>query len=112
MTLTQHQLKFVKARAVVVRYGRWLTILLAGGYAALLAWIYVEAPLLIRPLEVLDRIETGSLARSRLLLMAGLLPVVLLIGLTLIGICFIGLIAAYDTEKKYLTIIARLLDER
>ena len=67
-----------------------------------------EVPLFVRPWEVIERIQTGSLEPSTVHIMAVMMPVLALMTLLLLGVVIIGLFAVLDLERKYLAMIDAL----
>ncbi len=83
-----------------------------GGLLAALAlfsgWLYVKNPLLINPLEIVQRLQGGGLDPSTLMTMAGLLPVVFLSSIFLVLLLILFTFAKFRTESKYLALLEEL----
>jgi len=95
--------KFVKAWPVV---GGTLVCLLMG----LGIGLFLIRPLLANPFFVLSELKSQSIVASNLSLMAGLLPVVVLMCLVLTLIILIFAFVAFATEKRHMAVIQRLVD--
>ena len=73
-------------------------------------WLFLFKPLLANPFAVLSKLNSDSIPASTLTLMAGLLPVSVLMCLVLaIAIVLFGF-AAFANEKKYIAMIQRMIE--
>ena len=101
MNLTSRHEKFVRGRRRSVRSGWLLAVLASLGYIVLLAWLALRAPMFTNPVAVLERLEAGSLESSTQILMAGLLPVVVLLLPIVVAALLLAMFAAFGLERKY-----------
>jgi hypothetical protein len=94
--------KFIRAWPVV---GGMLICLLIG----FSIWLFLFRPLLANPFFVFSELKSQSIVPSNLSLMAGLLPVVVLMCLVLTLIVLIFAFVAFATEKRHSAVIQRLV---
>ncbi len=106
--LEQKQQEFLEKRRKLVRTWPTIGFLLLMGILATLVWLWFQQPLLINPLEVVNRLEAGSMQNSTLVMMAVMLPLVFLICFVLLVIVVLFAYVTFANEKKHLTIIAVL----
>jgi ABC-type transport system involved in multi-copper enzyme maturation permease subunit len=76
--------------------------------AALFAWLYLRNPLLVNPVEVADRLESGAIDEPTLAIMSLLLPVTISLCFLVLIVMILFVYAAISREKKYLQVIDRL----
>jgi len=108
MRLTEAEKAFPARRAKRVRTWPVVGAVLLFTLAVLGAWLFVTRPLLADPFTVLARLDAGSIPPSMLTLMAGLLPVVVLLCLVLAAAIVLLVYAAMVNERRHLAIIRRL----
>lgn len=110
--LDNKQIQFIAQRKKLVRLwpvaGSFLIVLLI----ALTCWLYFRAPLLINPVDVMGRLDAGTIEKSMLLTSTVLLPVIMLTCIVILSIMVIFAFAAFSTERKHLQLIEKLLEER
>ena len=110
MEITDREIRFVANRAKFVK--AWPPV---GGVLMCLAigvgvWLFLFKPLLANPFAVLSKLNSDSIPASTLALMAGLLPLSVLVCIALaIAIVLFGF-AAFANEKKYIAMIQRLIE--
>jgi hypothetical protein len=107
MHLSNKEQRFLAKRSKLVRIWPYVGAVLLAMLIGLGMWLFWSKPLLANPLVVVTRLKSDSIAESTMVLMAGMLPVVVLmcIGLTVTVVLFA--FAAFSNEKKYLAIIQR-----
>jgi len=108
MELTDAEMAFLARRTKLVRTWPAVGWALLGAVVALGAWLVVTRPLLADPFTALAQLEAGSIPPSMLKLMAGLLPVVVLLCLVLVAVIVAFVFAAMANERRHLAIIRRL----
>ena len=84
-----------------------ILLCLLGG---LLVWMFLRSPMLVNPFSVLARIEAGTLEIPMMNLMAGMLPLVMLICFILAFVLLLVLFTAFSNERRYLKIITQILE--
>lgn len=109
MELTEKEQRFLQKRRLLLKY--WP---IAGSFSLLLlgmltAWLFWSSPLLVNPNLVWKELQSGGLGESQALIMAGLLPVVMLLALLLTLVVILFGFTALRNEKRELAIIDRLL---
>jgi len=87
MELTEQDRRFLARRAGFLSSWPYVGAGLLALLGALTLWLWFSKPLLANPTEVLARLERGSIETSTLTVMAGLLPLMTLLCLTLAGRC-------------------------
>ncbi len=107
--LTEKDQEFLARRSKFIRtwpfVGGTLVCLLMG----LGIWLFLFRPLLANPFFVLSGLKSQSIVASNLSLMAGLLPVVVLMCLVLTLIILIFAFVAFANEKRHMAVIQRLV---
>ncbi len=111
MELSDKQLKFIRRRRKLIGYRNYPIVFLGSLFIAFLVWMYYKAPLLVNPYEVISRLERSTLDRSTLILLAGMLPIIVLIALSLMGFLIIFLIIVMSNEARYIEIIDQVIEE-
>jgi hypothetical protein len=110
MQLTQKEQHFLEKRATFVRIwplvGTVLLCLLIG----LGVWLLLFRPLMFNPLIVLSELKNNSIQESTLFLLAGLLPITVVMCLELTLVIIIFGFVAFSNEKKHIAVIRRLID--
>ncbi|RME33114.1 MAG: hypothetical protein D6786_08610 [Gammaproteobacteria bacterium] len=100
-----------RRRRFVSSWNRLAAILLLA-LGALLAWLTLQAPWLVNPLDVVRSLERGAVDPGTLELAAILLPLaVLLLFLAVSALVFLGF-AVIRNERRYLAIIGQLREGR
>lgn len=111
-SLTDKQREFLARRRPLVR--SWP---IAGGILlvlmiALMVWLFWKNPLLINPFSVLSRIEADALDPVMMTLMAGILPMLMLVCFGLAIALIVFMFTAFANERKYLKIIREISARR
>jgi hypothetical protein len=110
--LTEQEKSFFTKREKLVRawplFGSVMLIVVL----CLAGWLFWRNPLLVNPWVVLTRLEAGSIPDSTLLLMAGLLPIAMLLCLAIVLVTLLFAFVALSNERKYISIIHRLLNSQ
>ncbi|MCU0857927.1 MAG: hypothetical protein MUC65_05940 [Pontiellaceae bacterium] len=105
MQLNHEEQQFLANRTRFVKTwpyaGAILLIMLIG----LALWLFRSTPLLVNPFAALSRLNSDSIPASTLILMAGMLPVAVLMCIALAATIVLFAFAAFSNEKKYLAII-------
>ncbi|HHJ19617.1 MAG TPA: hypothetical protein ENJ84_07295 [Gammaproteobacteria bacterium] len=108
MKTPQNHTTFIKKRKRLIASWRYVGPVLLLMILAFIVWLFMTSPLLINPLAMISRIETGTIPLSQFEMMAILLSLfmifILILGLALIAIMY----AAIAQEKKYMTIIEQI----
>lgn len=103
--LQPDQEAFLRRRRALVR--AWPFV--GGGLLAALvlfsSWLFVRNPLLINPMEIVQRLEGGGLDPSTLMTMAGLLPLMFLSCIFLLFVLILFTFAKFRTESRYLALL-------
>ena len=107
MQLSDEERHFLVKRARLVRAWRYVGSILLAVLLGLAIWLFLTIPLLANPLVVMARLKSDSISESTLTLMAGMLPIVVLMCLVLAVTAVLFVFAAFSNEKKYLKIIQR-----
>lgn len=110
--ITDKEQKFLAARAKIIRAGPLVGGMLVCLFVGLGIWLFLYHPLLANPLTVLARLQDESISTATLMLMAALLPFFVLLCLVLMLTIAMLCIATVINEKKYITIIQRLVDTK
>jgi hypothetical protein len=110
MKLSDKQLKFVRSRRKLIGYRNYIVVFLSSIFAAFVVWMYYKAPLLVNPYEVISKLENSTLEKDTMILMAGMLPIMVLVALFLLGGFIIFLIIAMSNEARYIEIIDHIID--
>lgn len=111
MELKEQQRKFIETRSKFVKtwpvVGTGLLVVTLG----LGTWLFLTKPLLANPFFVLNQLKNNAVSLSTLTLMAGFLPLVILLCLILVIAVIVFAFAAFSNEKKYLAIIKSLVEK-
>ena len=110
MELSDKQLKFIRSRRKLIDYRNYIVVFLSSIFAAFVVWLYYKAPLLVNPYEVISKLENSTLDIDTMILMAGMLPIMVLVALFLLGGFIIFLIIAMSNEQRYIKIIDKVID--
>ena len=111
MTLSDKECVFVNRRRKLIRLWSVMGILLLILLGLFTLWMFMSNPLLVNPFEVADQLLAGTIETPTLQLMAGLLPVAMLMCLTTVLVLIIYVFAAIGNEKRYLEIIGRSIKD-
>lgn len=111
MQLSDEERRFLVKRARFVRTWRYVGAILLAVLIGLGIWLFLTIPLLANPLVVMAQIQSDSIPESMLTLMAGMLPIVVLMCLALAATTVLFTFAAFSNEKKYLKLIQRIYQE-
>lgn len=108
MEITAKEKRFLAKRTKLVQ-----TWPLVGGILLCLVlglgvWLFLSTPLLANPFTVLSKLRSNSIPVSTLTLMAGLLPVAILMCLVLAIAMVAFSFAAFSNEKKYIAMVERM----
>lgn len=112
MTLSDKQLKFIRGRQKLIGLRKYVVSFLSILFVAFLGWMYYKAPLLVNPYEVISRLQRSSLDRDTMTLMAGMLPIIVLLALFLLGALMIFFFIAMSNEARYIEIIDQIVDDQ
>lgn len=108
MELNETELRFLHKRRQLLKYWPFaggFTLLLLG---MLIAWMFWSSPLLVNPYLVWNELQRGGLDDSQLQIMAGLLPVIMLLVLLLTLTVILFAYTVLRNEKREIAIIDRL----
>ncbi len=114
MQLSDEERRFLVKRAQLVRAWRYVGAILLAVLIGLGFWLFLTLPLLVNPFVVMTRLQSGSIPESMLMLMAGMLPIVVLMCLALVALVVMVVLfifVAFSNEKKYLKLIERHSDK-
>ena len=92
---------------MLVKTWRYVGAMLLAMAIGLGMWLFLSEPLLANPFVALSQLSTGSVPVSTMVLMAGFLPVAVLMCMVLTIAIVLFVFAAFSNEKKYLAIIAK-----
>lgn len=107
MRLSEEDLRFLAKRARLVQAWRYVGAILLAMIVGLGMWLFLSKPLLANPFTVMERLQSNAIAESTIALMAGMLPIVVLMCIALAVAVVLFAFAAFSNEKKYLAIIQR-----
>jgi len=105
MLLSNEEQQFLAKRSRFVKAWPYVGAILLVMLIGLGMWLFWSKPLLANPFVVLSRLNSSSVPASTMVLMAGLLPVVVLMCVVLAITIVLFAFAAFSNEKKYLAII-------
>lgn len=108
MPLDEQDRRFLERRAILVRAWPVVGGLMLLAVAAFTAWLYLTRPLLANPVVVLERLREGTLPATSMTVMAGLLPIVMLMCLGLVVVMIVFVFASVRNERRYQRITRRL----
>lgn len=109
--LSDKQREFLARRRPLIRSWPVAGGILLAFLAALLIWMFWRNSLLVNPFSVLSRIERDALEPALMALMAGILPIVMLVCFLLVFALLLFMFTAFSNERRYQKII-RILMER
>ena len=112
MELSDKQLKFLHRRRKLISLRKYVVLFLSILFVAFLGWMYYRAPLLVNPYEVISRLQRSALDRDTMILMAGMLPIIVLLALFLLGALMIFFFIAMSNEAKYIEIMDQIIDDQ
>jgi hypothetical protein len=79
--------------------------------AFFIGWLFIQKPLLVNPFYVINGLGDGTIEKSTLLLMAGMLPIMFSACLLLLLALLLFTFSALSNEKKHLKVIDHLLED-
>lgn len=112
MDLNDQHKSFLARRRRSAKSWPLVGMLLLLGILAFLVWLFLRNPLLVNPFEVASRLEAGTIERSTMMLMTGMLPVMSLACFFILLVMIIFVFTAFSNENKYIKIIDSLLHEQ
>lgn len=111
MELSNEEMRFVTNRRRFVQGWPVVGAILLGLVISLGVWLFLTKPLLANPFIVLSRLKSDSIPASTLTLMAGLLPIAVLMCMALVITIVLFAFASFTNEKKYLAMVQQILDQ-
>lgn len=105
MQLSYEEQRFVEKRASLMRTWRYVGTIMLAMIIGFGVWLFFSKPLLADPFIVMTKLESNSIPESTMALMAGILPVVILMCIVLAISIILFVFASFSNEKKYLKII-------
>jgi hypothetical protein len=108
MQLTEAEERFLKKRETLTRLWPICGGFLLASLTFLIGWMLWRSPLLVNPVAALNAIEAETIMPNTLRLMAGMLPIAMIIIFVLITAMVLFVYAALSNEKRHLEIIRRL----
>jgi len=109
MELSEFEKSFIKKRQKLARSWPFVGSLMILCVTALAAWLFWKNPLLINPWVVFSRIEADSIPLTTTSMMAGMLPIAILMCLVVLIIALLLSFVAFSNERKHIEIIRRLI---
>ncbi|HXK55181.1 MAG: hypothetical protein KDI74_15215 [Gammaproteobacteria bacterium] len=110
MELTEKERVFLDRRRRLLQLWPPVGYLLLSALSIFTAWLFWKNPLLVNPYLVWKALQSETLEDSSLILMAGMLPVVMLLTLLVCLFVVLFVFTALHNEKRELELIARLLE--
>ncbi|MBN1425045.1 hypothetical protein JXA88_10865 [Candidatus Fermentibacteria bacterium] len=108
MPISDRDALFIQKRTRLLRSWKPAGILSLVILATTLAWLFIKSPALVNPIFVVNALETGSLERGTVELMAAVLPLAVL-GCFFTTTVMIGFgFTALALEQRYMTIVRGL----
>jgi len=107
MQLRDEEQRFIRKRSRLLEAWRYVGVILLIVLLGLGIWLFLSKPMLGNPFAVMSRLQSGSISQSTLFLMAGMLPIVVLMCIGLSVAVVLSAYAAFSNEKKYISIIQR-----
>jgi len=108
MQLTESDESFLRKRGTLTRIWPIVGGFLLASLTFLIGWTFWRNPLLVNPYTTLRAIRDGTIDQSALQIMAGMLPIAMLVIFVLIAATILFVYAAFSNEKRHLAIIRRL----
>lgn len=112
MNLTEKERIFVDNRRKLTASWPYIGSLLLAAVVLLAGWLFWSSPLLINPLYVFNRLEAEAIETPTLLLMAGILPIVMLMCIFILVSVLLISFSAFSNERKLIDIVTRLSGEK
>lgn len=112
MALTDRDRFFLAKRKRMTRSWPLMGSLLLVVLVALVAWLFYQAPTFVNPFAVMSRLESNAIEQSTLGIMAGMLPVVVLLCFLVLFMLVLFAFAAFSNERKLIRIIDSLEKEQ
>jgi hypothetical protein len=110
MRLSPEQSSYLAARERFLRWWPAAGIALLGSVLGLGVWLWVSVPTLVSPWACATRLQDGSLAEGTLVLMAGMLPVAMLLLLGFLVAALLLAFAAFRNEGRLLRMVRALTE--
>lgn len=104
---TPQHIAFLEKRKTLVRSWKYLGPLLLVFILGLAAYVYLTAPMLINPYEVMEALRSGAIEQSTIEIMAVLLPITFLMVCFLLIVLVLVMYMAFANERKYLEILEK-----
>lgn len=112
MEITNEEMRFVTKRRRFVKAWPLVGTILISLAIGLGVWLFLSKPLLANPFTVLSKLKSGSIPHSTLVLMAGILPIVVLMCIALVITIVLFVFASFNNERKYLAMVQRIIDQK
>jgi len=106
--LSPQQHSYLAERERFLRWWPPLGVLLLGSVLGLGVWLWVSVPTLVSPWTFAARLQEGTLAEGTLVLMAGMLPVAMLLLLGFMVAALLLAFAAFRNEGRLLRMVRGL----
>jgi hypothetical protein len=108
MPLSPQQRSYLAGREQFLRWWPPVGIVLLGSVLGLGVWLWVSVPTLVSPWAFAARLQDGSMAERTLVLMAGMLPVAMLLLLGFLVAALLLAFAAFRNEGRLLRMVRDL----
>ena len=105
--LTEAEKTFIDRRRRLIHSWPYVGLGMLVLIASFVVWLVVTKPLLANPFFVMSEIERGTIEQSTLTLMAGLLPMTILVALFVCIATVVFAFVAFSNERKYLALLEK-----
>ncbi len=109
MELPEQELSFIEKRRRMARNWIWIGSIMILVIVTFGVWSFWSQPMLFNPWFVLSQLKAEAFPKSTLILMAGILPVSMLMCLSLVLVIILLGFPSFSKEKKYISIIDKLI---
>lgn len=105
IVLTPEQESFLKSRSIMVRAWRGIGPALIMALSVFFGFLYLSAPMLLSPFEVMNRLQAETIDLTTLQTMAIMMPMVLLLLCVVLLLIIVLMYAVFRKERRYLAIL-------
>jgi hypothetical protein len=110
--LSEDDHNFLKKRKRLIAIWNSIAVIMLIALVTIFSWIYIQVPYLANPLFVAEALKHNEIQESVMATSAITLPVVFITLFVTVGIFVLFGFAIFSNEKRYLSIIERLLEKR
>ena len=109
--LSERERVFLTRRKRLVAVWNSVAAVMLISLVGLFSWIFIRSPYLANPVFVAETLERNEMQASMMTMAALLLPIVFITLFVTVGIFILFGFVIFSNEKRYISMIERLLDD-